>query len=395
MTNVSIILPTYNRGDTLARAVDSVVAQTYSDWELLIVDDGSTDETASVALSYNDPRIRYIRQENAGVAAARNTGLDRACGQYITFLDSDDEWLPHFLAVCVGFLQNNPTEDFVTTEFFTGYLDRRDNRGVFVDTYLAAARAIGSHALDLPPDETDDYLRVYETCRKLDGWTYDVTSKEIAESGLLYQGHVFEYTRWGYLGWLPTTMITRHALEVVGKFDATMRHASDYRFLALLAKEFRTNFISIPCARKHEQGLDDANLREDHLARGAGGYNFRVNRLKSFDALHFDDAAAATDAELQRIRKHYVYHTGIIAFEDGLRLEALSHFRYAKSWHRHFWPAHLLWIAALLLPGKVAWFVCRVLAKIGRETQKLIGNFSHAQVHHLPSNAQSSRQAET
>ena len=113
---VSIVLPTYNRADVIGRAIASVRAQTLADWELLIVDDGSTDGTPDVVAGLDD-RIHLLRQDNAGTYVARNNGLARARGRYITFLDSDDEWLPHFLELTVGFLRAYPDAHFVTTEF--------------------------------------------------------------------------------------------------------------------------------------------------------------------------------------------------------------------------------------------------------------------------------------
>ncbi|MEY2876335.1 MAG: hypothetical protein RLZZ373_3706, partial [Pseudomonadota bacterium] len=107
MPEVSIILPTFNRVDVIGRAVSSVLRQTFHDWELIVVDDGSTDGTRA-RLEGLDPRLRYIGQANQGVYVARNTGLQAARGRYVTFLDSDDEWLPHFLALTTAFLRAHP-----------------------------------------------------------------------------------------------------------------------------------------------------------------------------------------------------------------------------------------------------------------------------------------------
>lgn len=102
MPKFSIIIPTYNRVYILPRAIDSVRAQTMSDWELLIVDDGSTDNTADVIKNYNDPRIRHILQKNAGPSAARNNGMKRAQGDMIAYLDSDDALAPEYLTSLRG-----------------------------------------------------------------------------------------------------------------------------------------------------------------------------------------------------------------------------------------------------------------------------------------------------
>jgi glycosyltransferase involved in cell wall biosynthesis len=112
---VSIILATYNRAGLLPRAIDSVLRQTFSDWELLIIDDGSTDETKALVDTYSrdDRRIRYICQENSGLALARNTGISAASGDYITFLDSDDAYMEDHLWLRLDYLRVHPDIDFI------------------------------------------------------------------------------------------------------------------------------------------------------------------------------------------------------------------------------------------------------------------------------------------
>jgi glycosyltransferase involved in cell wall biosynthesis len=97
MKQYSVIMPTYNRAGLVARAVESVLSQTCQDFEIIVVDDGSTDDTEEVLRPYSD-RIRYIRQSNRGSAAARNRGIQESHGQYLAFLDSDDRWYPDKLA---------------------------------------------------------------------------------------------------------------------------------------------------------------------------------------------------------------------------------------------------------------------------------------------------------
>lgn len=93
-SRVSVIMPAFNAGKTIVSAIESVIAQTHTDWELLIVNDGSTDDTLKRVAQFNDQRIKILSQANQGVASARNTGLDLATGEFIAFLDSDDLWLP-------------------------------------------------------------------------------------------------------------------------------------------------------------------------------------------------------------------------------------------------------------------------------------------------------------
>lgn len=113
MPAVSVIVPAYNQGHYLGEAVRSVLAQTYLDFEVIIVDDGSTDSTRRVAHSFNDPRLRYHYQENRGLSAARNTGIRLTDAPYVSFLDSDDQFLPEKLSLLVEVLDNQPEVGFV------------------------------------------------------------------------------------------------------------------------------------------------------------------------------------------------------------------------------------------------------------------------------------------
>jgi glycosyltransferase involved in cell wall biosynthesis len=116
MSKVSIILPTYNRARFMRQALDSIRSQTFTDWDLIIVDDGSTDDTPEVVkelTSQVDQSVVYFRQDNGGPAKARTTGIRLARGQFIAFYDSDDNWLPHHLADCLESFEMCPEVDWV------------------------------------------------------------------------------------------------------------------------------------------------------------------------------------------------------------------------------------------------------------------------------------------
>ena len=108
MELVSIIMPTYNCARFIRESIDSVLAQTYTNWELIIVDDSSTDNTAEMIANFNDPRIHYLRNEqNEGAALTRNKALRAVKGRYIAFLDSDDLWHPDKLERQIAFMEQN------------------------------------------------------------------------------------------------------------------------------------------------------------------------------------------------------------------------------------------------------------------------------------------------
>lgn len=348
---ISIVLPAYNRADTIDRALDSVQAQTRDDWELVVVDDGSKDDTADRVAARGDARIRLIRQPNGGVASARNTALAASRGRLITFLDSDDAWLPDFLALTAGFLEAEPDRQFVLTEFDQ---DRGDGRPIRpnidgIEMYAAFARSIGSRALAMPDGESDTYLRVYATREPLGDWARPALQARGQASAWLYRGDLFPAMRWGYLAWLPATMMTRHALETIGPFRTGVRTAEDYLFLGRLAQSFPASLVGLVAARKHERGVDASRLGQDHLATGANAFAFELNKMTHFRELYADEFAR--DPELALILRHYQLYTGLSGLMAGRRREAMPHLRAAACWKPHLRRAWALLALAHLLPS--------------------------------------------
>lgn len=335
---VSVILPTFNRGDVIGRAVASVQRQTFPDWELIIVDDGSSDGTAD-RIQTGDGRIVVHRQDNAGVYVARNNGLERARGRWITFLDSDDEWAPHFLALTTAFLGHHPEAGFVTTEFWedwgAGPSVKHDAHEIGTK-YPALARAVGSQLLQLPPGESDGYLRAYSSREPVGDWGRDALRRAgLPEDAQLYRGDIFRFMRFGYLNWLPVTVLTRRALETIGPFATHTRSAADFRFLGRLARAFPANMIAVPSATKYERAPGARSLTQDHLASGRGAYRFSVDHLGYFDELFTQEAPG--DPEIQLLRCHHQLGAARAALRLGLRREAREHFRAAARLRQKLW----------------------------------------------------------
>lgn len=115
MINISVIIPVFNREKKISRAINSVLDQTYKPLEIIVVDDGSIDKTANILRSYSG-KIKVIHQKNSGVSAARNNGIKNSSGEWISLLDSDDEWLPNKLQLEVDYINKNPNIKILQTE---------------------------------------------------------------------------------------------------------------------------------------------------------------------------------------------------------------------------------------------------------------------------------------
>lgn len=108
MCKISVIIPVYNSAGSVAETLRSVLAQTYKDFEIIIVDDGCTDQSIDICRQFDDPRMKFVHQLNRGLAGARNTGIRHAKGEYLAFIDSDDLWLPEKLEKHVEHLERSP-----------------------------------------------------------------------------------------------------------------------------------------------------------------------------------------------------------------------------------------------------------------------------------------------
>lgn len=183
MPLISIIIPVYNTGEVLKETVASVLNQTFADFELILVDDGSDPATVAVMTGFDDPRIKILRQENQGMAAARNAGLDAAAGEFIALLDHDDLWLPEKLecqlrlfadspevglvyspAVCFGSEpQELPRFKLLSGAVFADELAQNailSTSCVLIRRGVLAANCLKFDPLCVPCDDWDLYLRL-------------------------------------------------------------------------------------------------------------------------------------------------------------------------------------------------------------------------------------------
>ncbi|WP_375512534.1 glycosyltransferase family 2 protein [uncultured Nostoc sp.] len=195
MPNVSVIIPTFQRADLVSETIESVLAQTYTDYEIIVVNDGSTDNTREVLAKFKD-KITVIDQENKGLATARNTGIMASQGQYIAFVDDDDLWIPNKLEKQIPCFESNPNIGLVYSNivFF-------DDNCVFTSKIWPK----GSH----PPG--------------------------VLKSWMLF---MVDYIP------VPTVVVRRECLDKVGLFDQTLTSCEDYDLWLRIIEKFSVHFLN-------------------------------------------------------------------------------------------------------------------------------------------------------
>ena len=205
---VSVIIPTYNRAHMVARAIQSVLSQTYQDFEIIVVDDASTDNTQEVVkeFMFRDKRVRYIKHEkNKGGSAARNTGIKNAQGEYIGFLDSDDEWLPTKLEKQIELFRK-----------------RCNSVGAVYCLQYMMDDSIGRIKLD----------KIYDSVRR---------------------GNVYRQALSGFYGGVgsPRTMLLRECFQKSGMFDESLPSLQDVDLGIRVAEHYNFELIDEPLVICH------------------------------------------------------------------------------------------------------------------------------------------------
>jgi glycosyltransferase involved in cell wall biosynthesis len=216
LMTVSVVIPTYNRAGTVIDAVRSVLAQQFEDFELIVVDDGSTDDTAARVAAIPDDRLRYVPGPHAGVSAARNLGVRRATGSVIAFLDSDDVWHPDKLAREVDVLTTHPEIDAVFSD-----LEKRHGDRVF-PSFMRETEVFSRHVPQTPGGVVTLEPRELRLCL--------LEEVPIKPSALT---------------------LRRSAFEEVGGFDEAWSSSEDWELLLRLARSHRFAYIDQPLAVLH------------------------------------------------------------------------------------------------------------------------------------------------
>lgn len=204
---VSVIIPTYNRAHMITQAIDSVLNQAFKDFELIVVDNYSSDNTESVVKSYNDKRIRYFKNQNNGlIGISRNYGIQKSRGEYVSFLDDDDLWLPEKLEKQVGLLDANKELGLVYSDCYV--IDSNGN--LLKNTYFHSVKPFSGNIFN-----------------------------ELLVSNFIPQ---------------LTVLVRGEALGKVGVFDLKYKIAQDYELWLRIAEYYPIGFIEQPLAKYRIHG---------------------------------------------------------------------------------------------------------------------------------------------
>ncbi|WP_165855271.1 glycosyltransferase family 2 protein [Marinobacter sp. JSM 1782161] len=310
MPPVSIIIPAFNSQDYIAETLRSILDQSYQDFELLIVDDGSTDRTAEVIGTFEDPRIRYIHQANSGrPSIPRNRAIREARGDVIFIFDSDDLMLPDKLQHTVDAFDAAPSAGMV----FTGF----------------ACIDEGGHVID------PDFLAPYETLHQLHK-TQVRDGAWLIESRTALQG----LARSNYVG-TSGVAIRRQVFDAVGGFDEEVRNADDAIMWQAVASQFDLVFLP---AIYHQYRVRSGSISLRNIEDRAPGIIKAITKMKRF---HQHDATAldVLDGKIAR----YYHDMGYSYFSQLQLREAREAFRSA----RRLRPSNdsLFYIALSYLPA--------------------------------------------
>ncbi len=276
MPVVSVIIPTYNRSNLVKEVVDSVLQQTYTDLEVLVVDDGSTDDTRFVIEGISDPRVGYYYKENGGPSSARNMGLGRATGEYVAFLDADDLWPPHYLETVV-------TQLAVNKEYGAAY----------------------TRVIRLHPDGTKKELSMPERCKS--GW-------------------ITKYFFGGVPCLMPSAILFRRSVWNDIFWDEALKRGTDYDvFLRISAK---IQFMFIPDISIVKRDMPDSlSSRPDPM-----GFINVVRALKRF-YFHFQGNKYVSRRIALRKISHGYRKAGKVARALGNRKATILLFKKAISYY--------------------------------------------------------------
>ena len=290
----TVIIPTYNRAEMLREAIETVLQQTYKDYEIIVIDDGSTDNTSNIASEYIN-QIQYHKHDNSGVAYSRNIGIELAQGDYICYLDSDDLWDSSKLEKYKSVIDDNPDASFIFSDF-------RKHNIQLPEPYNQTNTDIFSYIFDFfTPKEKNVYM-----------------STGIPLVSLIMRGYPF----------YPSTFAIKKQAHAHFRWDPNVLKSEDFNFILKLSSRYPFLYIHqcLSTIRVH-----DSNKSADYLTK---------NRVNLMTMIMFRDLYS--DSNTRSLYNHYISQK---LFLDGTSYISKGHYRqgirniassltYKENWKR-------------------------------------------------------------
>lgn len=328
---VSVVIPTFNRAYCVAKTVDTALAQTHRDLEVVLVDDGSTDGTEQlISERYgSDPRVRYIRQTNAGVSAARNNGFANTRGDFVALLDSDDLWFPNKLAAQLAVFRAHPEVGMVWSDMEAIDMQGRVLRPRYLKEMYSAYRHF--------PD--DKLFATHERLATLDPEVARATGDADVRTGVVYSAMIM-----GSLVHTSTAVLRRERLEKVGGFNGELRRlGEDYDFHLRTCRLGPVGFVDLPTIQ-YTRGNPDRLTRAEHHLDAA------VNFLKVIEpniSQHRSEITLSDDM-LDDVLSEANFWIAETAWERGRIDLVRKHLRLGLAYRPRAWKYRVkLWLASL------------------------------------------------
>ncbi len=253
----SIVIPLYNKSSSIGATIDSVLAQTYTDFELIVVNDGSSDNSAAIVEAYNDKRIRLLNKQNGGVSSARNWGIRHATRPYVAFLDADDLWNKEYLFKMNGFIQQYPECD------------------IYASSYV----------------------------KQIEGKLYPPNKQMLpVASGIIDNYFTLQRTYFYPFVWTSAVCIKREKLIAVGMFDEKLSLGEDldvwYRIILTGKLAYLNEPLAIYCETPDERLTARLNVNRDIL--------FHLDKYHEFEQKNSEFKRYLDKYRLESLRQYYI-----------------------------------------------------------------------------------------
>jgi len=280
MPKVSVIIPTYNYGKYIEKAIDSVLAQTYKDYEIIVVDDGSTDNTREIMESNYKNEVRYFYQENTGAPAARNKGIRASKGEYLAFLDADDYFEPQSLEKKVSLLETNKDIGWVYSDW--------------------------------------DYLDIQGNVLKL------ASSQSSFASKNKLRGNIFKDMLRGTLISTPAVLICKTWIEEVGGFDERLNAFQDYDLWLRISYRHEIEYV--------DEVLAHMRVHDESISVTQPPYPARAIINRKIEQ-NYGDHIQSLGIEWCKIKASEYNYWGTVSLQKGDIKQAIKHYKSSIKKH--------------------------------------------------------------